>query len=177
MKGMPAVYGLQAVGGTVVYVGRTRNLAKRVQPYLYRSCHNRLLSNWLLQNEGNVELAIFCEENCRDTEAELIRTFGSQLLNLTNGHEDTWRAHKSFPWMVGTGIRCPSDIIISSLKSRRYPKNHELEAIKRIRSRMTLAQRCLFEISLCRDNLGGVMRHCEKWLNLATPKLIAILEA
>ena len=174
----PLVYGIRD-GRTrqIVYVGKTINLAKRLNSYRYPSqCHNRALAQWLRENMDFAQCVILEDRPANITEAEKrwIARYRDQLFNLTDGSEANWR-HESKPWMGRTGVKCPSAIIISRLISRKHHADVIAE-VKRLRRAMSMKERCLFEVGLAMEHYGRYRKEIELWLSYTEGKLLATLE-
>lgn len=174
----PVIYGIfDARTGYPVYIGKTRNLRKRVECYRNpKQCHNKALARWLTDNAEYAICAVVesAPADLCAAERKWIERFKDRLFNLTNGSENNWR-HSSLPWMAGTGIKCPSDLLIAGLSSRRSHRD-TVEAVKSLRNAMSLADRCRFEIALAMDHYGRYRLDIERWLSVCQAKLIGTLE-
>lgn len=173
------IYGIFDVRtGLPVYIGKTRNLRKRVECYRNpKQCHNKALARWLTDNMEHA-VCVVVESGPTDpcaAERKWIERFEDRLFNLTNGSESNWR-HASLPWMAGTGIKCPSDLLIARLSARRRDRGI-IEQVKSLRKGMSLVDRCRFEVAVAMDHYGRYRTEIDRWLAVCQAKLVGTLEA
>ena len=179
----PIIYALCDLrDGVVVYVGQAKNAQKRFEAYRGACSHNDRLNAWI-SNPGR-QLGFYVLEasplDMNTSERRWISEFPG-LFNVSAGGVEAWMRHASQPWMAGTGVGCPSSIILHHLKTNSdlpLPANFQAQ-IKAARKVMGVKDRCMFELDLCRSVL--MHRSCwrgraEKWLDVVSDKLIAALE-
>lgn len=178
------VYGLCDLrDGVIVYVGQTKNAHKRFESYRAGKCHNPRVNDWI--NATGRELGFFVlADNPADinaSERDWVQKLPN-LFNVTMGGEYAWAKHVSQPWMAGTGYRCPSSMAMNHLKvnsKMELPKSF-FDGINEARKKMSVKERCLFEIEVCKDLMAASSNwsnQLNKWLDITQDKLIMALEA
>jgi len=176
----PALYGItDAETGCVVYVGRTRNLSKRMKAYMNpKWCHNGGLKGWLKEKCGLFVVSLFhFGDDLYDAERRLIAKTRDKLFNLVGGGVGPWHTHDSLPWMCGAGIRCPSDLAIwHLLRSDKTGQQKTVDGVRKMRSKMTILERCRYEVSLAMGFPRGFSNALEKWRVRVEHKMILALE-
>ncbi len=174
----PLVYALCDVNLNIVYVGQTKNAYKRFGSYASpNACHNENLKNWLLNNAAYVIALDIDPKDINQSEKFWIKKLEGQLFNLISGGAQSWRNHKTMPWMAGIGIGCPSAIILQHLNRNgfKWQRKEMLTQIIISRNSMNVVERCVFEISLCKEILLNQSRFkaaAEKWLSITSEKMI-----
>lgn len=179
----PIIYALCDLrDGVIVYVGQAKNAQKRFEAYRQASSHNERLNAWLSAPDRQLGFYALSLDpvDINTAERHWISQFDG-LFNVSCGGVEAWMRHTSQPWMAGTGVGCPSSIILHHLKTNSdlsLPANFQTQ-IKAARKAMGMEDRCLFELDLCRSVL--MHRSCwrgraEKWLDVVSDKLIAALE-
>ena len=172
----PIVYGLAGADNQIVYVGATRNPKRRFAFYRSnKSCHNDRLSKWLTKNDCFVHVLHKGLDGLFQAERREIKS-RSGLFNLICGGEQNWRDHAQKPWMGGTGILCPSAVILRNLKMTNNPCHGAYKKIWTARSAsMTDSERTIAEIQLAMK-----LPQCnriKKWLQVSSDRMIKHLEA
>ena len=177
----PALYGItDAETGCVVYVGRTKNLSNRMKQYMnFNQCHNGGLKAWLKKKRGLFVVSLFhFGDDLYAAERLLIAETKDNLFNLQGGGVEPWHSHDSLPWMCGAGIRCPSDIAIwHLLRSDKTGQQKTLDGVRKMRSKMTILERCRYEVSVAMDLPRGFSNSLEKWRVRVEHKMVAALES
>jgi len=168
--------------GVPVYVGQAKFAHKRFESYRRACSHNERLNAWLSAPDRQLGFNVLSLDpvDINTSERHWISQFDG-LFNVSCGGVEAWMRHTSQPWMAGTGVGCPSSIILHHLKTNSdlsLPPNFQTR-IKAARKAMEMKDRCLFELDLCRSVL--MHRSCwrgraEKWLDVVSDKLIAALE-
>ena len=172
----PIVYGLAGADGVIVYVGATRNPARRFAYYRSnKNCHNDRLSAWLESSECFVHVLHRGLDGLFDAERAEIKA-RPDLFNLIGGGEQNWREHAQKPWMAGTGVLCPSALALRRMAMFGHPCHHAVKVIVTAqRAAMTDRQRAAYEV-----NVARTLPQCnrvKKWLNITSQRLIGFLEA
>ena len=179
----PIIYGLCDLrDGVVVYVGQAKNAQSRFDAYRGARSHNERLNAWLSHPER--QLGFYALEasplDMNAAERRWIAEFPA-LFNVSAGGVEAWMRHTSQPWMAGTGVGCPSSILLHHIKTNTdvpLPADFQ-ERINDARKRMSIKERCLCELDLCRSVLmqrSCWQRRAEQWLDVVSDKLIAALE-
>ena len=180
LAGSHIVYGIgDKRTSKIVYVGKTRRPMNRVKSYrYYANCHNRLLKEWLEMNGAFAYFEVlYMGHDVDKQERHHIAIRRKELLNLSGGYEALFK-HISKPWMAGMGIRCPSAFAFLLLSRTATPEQKEvIKAIRALRKRMTLFERALFEINVCRDLWGAHAASLQRWLDVSGERIIATLSA
>jgi len=157
-------------GDTPVYVGKTKNMKERFEPYRLLSCHNERLNNWLRSKKSDFYVDVYLVDCIDDLEVSLIKSNKETLFNISNGCEADWFLQNSNqkPWVAGTGILSPISDVIRATKCK-----DRKQLIKRWLDTLSDKQRCVEEVSIA---MMVPMRH-KRWLDLTAKKLIACMEA
>lgn len=172
----PIVYGLHSGDGKIVYIGATRNPAKRFAVYRRAKCHNASLSSWLKKN-ANAFVTIIHRgiEGMFDAERKEIASRGN-LFNLVGGGDQAWRKHVSKPWMGGTGILCPSAIALTELAKAKHPCHNAIKGISDAkRACMSDAERIAYEVNIAVQI--SYMTKVKRWIDVTSDKMIVALGA
>ena len=168
----PIVYGLCCSSDCIIkYVGQTINPSKRMQSYFYpRKRGNRNLKRWLYDTDDNLRFIILelNPKHLSDAELYWIHKLHMQTFNIDMG-DGIRKPDEKMPWSAGLGARCPSDLLMFHLRNRKYPGN-TVEKVKRIRKKMTMRNRILFELRLAKDyeNHYHFGRSINKWLDIVS---------
>jgi len=177
----PALYGItDADTGHVVYIGRTKNLSNRMKKYTNpKRCHNGGLKGWIMKKGGLFTVSMFrFGDDLYKAERKAIAEMKDQLFNLVGGGVGPWHDHDSLPWMCGAGIRCPSDIAIWHLLRADKTNHQEIaDSARKMRSEMTIEDRCRYEVRVAMDLPRGFADKLEKWRARVEYKMVASLES
>lgn len=171
----PIVYGLSSEDGVIVYVGATRNPARRFAYYRSnKNCHNHRLSTWLKENEVFVHILHVGLNGLFDAERKEIKA-RDNLFNLIGGGEQNWRQHAQKPWMAGTGILCPSALALRQMAVLGHPCHHAIKSIVAAqRNAMTDLERTVYEV-----NVARTLPQCDrvkKWVSLTGGRIVQVLK-
>lgn len=175
----PVIYGIYGYdSGDIVYVGQTQNILKRMSAYIYVQ-HNAPLADWMSTNRWSYTILDFNPKSINDSERKWIVFLKDQLFNMTNGDEKNWKFHKRLPWSGGRGVKCPSELLMFFLKNRGHADYKKLNSdISGKRDRMTIKQRCLYELELCKEHYHSMMTNkFELWLSQTESKLVEAINA
>ena len=172
----PVVYGLCRPGGSIVYVGMTRNLSRRVRNYLSpKSCHNPKLREWLQIGDCSVTILHEGNDGLLGAEKHHIAIRRKSLFNLVGGGDQNWRDHESKPWMGRTGRACPSAMLLRYLGAAQVGDYREIrDKVRRARDQMSDCRRANYEASLAiqyfdHPGFGPQMR---EWFDLTRGKMM-----
>ncbi len=173
----PCIYAILDVNDIPVYVGKSKNLRKRIDVYFYpNSCHNSLLRDFLLSNDLVIKVLEYNPPNLNAAEKFWIKKHKKTLLNLVGGGDQNWRHHTRKPWMANQSVKCPSDMLLRHLKNRKL-KGYEgiKKDIDKIRGAMNTKERATYEVMLAKNNYPAFMKPIEKWLNYTEDRLVEAL--
>jgi len=96
----PGVYMYRDAEGTVIYVGKAKNLKRRVSSYFNRT-HESLRTNLLVRAIADMEyIVVPTEQDALNLEASLIKEYQPRYNVLL-------KDDKSYPWIVVTGETFP----------------------------------------------------------------------
>ncbi|MBI1234751.1 MAG: hypothetical protein GC208_09645 [Alphaproteobacteria bacterium] len=169
----PIIYGLCGPDGAVFYVGQTRSACSRMASHRNVRTKNAALRERLAALRGTVRVVIL-ERNPADlnaAERRHIARYGDQLVNLVGADHWSWSTNSDVPWAAGTGILCPSAFAL-----QRTPE-HMKPAIREAMSRMSVKERCAFELRVLMGLPIGFRLRFDRWCEIAGPKMLAVLEA
>lgn len=153
-----------------IYVGKTRNMKRRFQPYFSKKSHNEKLNIWLQKKNHDFIVEVYTSNDIGKLEKKLIEKHKHMLFNISNGCENDWylQNKEQKPWVAGRGILSPISQTLREMKSSKKKESISLWVKK-----LSDKQRSLEEVSLAMLN---PKKH-SKWLDLTSDKLIACLES
>ncbi len=124
----PGVYRYKNKEGTIIYVGKAKNLKRRVSSYFNR-VHSVLRTNMLVKNIWDMEYTVVnSEEEALDLENSLIKEYQPHYNVLL-------KDDKSYPWICVTKELYPRVFMTRDMKSRGakyfgpYPKTEVAHAL------------------------------------------------
>ena len=124
----PGVYRYKNKEGTIIYVGKAKNLKRRVSSYFNRA-HSVLRTNMLVKNIWDMEYTVVnSEEEALDLENSLIKEYQPHYNVLL-------KDDKSYPWICVTKELYPRVFMTRDTKSRGakyfgpYPKTEVAHAL------------------------------------------------
>lgn len=171
------IYAICDTNDIPIYVGKSKNLRKRIEPYLYpESCHNSLLRAFLLSNDLIVKVLEYNPQDINTAEKFWIKKHKKTLLNLVGGGDQNWRHHTRKPWMANQSIKCPSDMLLRYLKNRERKGYNDIKKdIDEKRNSMDTKGRATYEVMLAKTNYSRFAKPIEKWLSYTETRLIEAL--
>ena len=141
----PGVYRYKNKEGTIIYVGKAKNLKRRVSSYFNR-VHSVLRTNMLVKNIWDMEYTVVnSEEEALDLENSLIKEYHPHYNVLL-------KDDKSYPWICVTKELYPRVFMTRDTKSRGakyfgpYPKTEVAHALIDV-------IRKIFPVRTCRHNI------------------------
>lgn len=141
----PGVYHYKNKEGTIIYVGKAKNLKRRVSSYFNR-VHSVLRTNMLVKNIWDMEYTVVnSEEEALDLENSLIKEYQPHYNVLL-------KDDKSYPWICVTKEFYPRVFMTRDTKSRGakyfgpYPKTEVAHALIDV-------IRKIFPVRTCRHNI------------------------
>lgn len=141
----PGVYRYKNKEGTIIYVGKAKNLKRRVSSYFNR-VHSVLRTNMLVKNIWDMEYTVVnSEEEALDLENSLIKEYQPHYNVLL-------KDDKSYPWICVTKELYPRVFMTRDTKSRGakyfgpYPKTEVAHALIDV-------IRKIFSVRTCRHNI------------------------
>ena len=141
----PGVYRYKNKEGTIIYVGKAKNLKRRVSSYFNR-VHSVLRTNMLVKNIWDMEYTVVnSEEEALDLENSLIKEYQPHYNVLL-------KDDKSYPWICVTKELYPRVFMTRDTKSRGakyfgpYPKTEVAHALIDV-------IRKIFPVRTCRHNI------------------------
>ena len=141
----PGVYRYKNREGTIIYVGKAKNLKRRVSSYFNR-VHSVLRTNMLVKNIWDMEYTVVnSEEEALDLENSLIKEYQPHYNVLL-------KDDKSYPWICVTKELYPRVFMTRDTKSRGakyfgpYPKTEVAHALIDV-------IRKIFPVRTCRHNI------------------------
>lgn len=145
MPDSPGVYRYKNKEGTIIYVGKAKNLKRRVSSYFNR-VHSVLRTNMLVKNIWDMEYTVVnSEEEALDLENSLIKEYQPHYNVLL-------KDDKSYPWICVTKELYPRVFMTRDTKSRGakyfgpYPKTEVAHALIDV-------IRKIFPVRTCRHNI------------------------
>ena len=106
----------------------------------------------------------------------MIGGYKYKILNTRGVKCDCEHTHK--PWFAGSGDRCPSDCLIwhTVMIQGKY-KRHLLNEVECIRSRMSVVERCAFEVSIYKDMEKPHQHKLSRWFETCLYKMLKEIES
>lgn len=145
MPDSPGVYRYKNKEGTIIYVGKAKNLKRRVSSYFNR-VHSVLRTNMLVKNIWDMEYTVVnSEEEALDLENSLIKEYQPHYNVLL-------KDDKSYPWICVTKELYPRVFMTRDTKSRGakyfgpYPKTEVAHVLIDV-------IRKIFPVRTCRHNI------------------------
>lgn len=157
----------------IFYVGKTINPSKRFATYKNKECHN----NKGLAERLNPELCkvVILSDDCKD-ERLFIDLYKDQIVNIIGVKCDF--EHHPKPWFAGSGIRCPSDFLIwHTLMVQGKDKRHLFNEVEYIRSKMSVTERCVYEVSIYKDMKKPHQDKLSRWFETCLYKMLKEMES
>lgn len=171
----PCVYIITDKFNNIVYVGQTINPKKRFENYKYKTCHNKLLNDWLIDNEPFFIILKIEKNRLNEVEKYFIKKYKNKVFNKIAGGDYPWIKDTYKPWSAGH-IKSPSQLILHGLLNNKC-KSELIPLIKNTIKKMDNKQRCCFEIDIAKEYYNKYKKNIDKWLNITNNKIIECLEA
>lgn len=170
-KGISCVY-IFMDENTPVYIGKTVNSKRRFESYVSAKSHNEKLNDFIRNNKNKKIVKLIECENPEILESELIKKYSPTLFNIKGGVNRDWKTQSKGkkPWVAGTGINCPTSIVIRSIEGK-----DQKDKVKNYLKSLSDVERCLIEIEYAMKI--QYKNSVKKWLSITSGKMIGFLEA
>ena len=176
---VPVVYGLSNSDRGIFYVGQTVNIYNRMRSYTNpANCHNKELADYLVQNpEFVIEILEYNPGDLTASEYEHIRQRIGSVFNIALNPYIIAKVRSVQPWNAGSGRRCPSGHMMwrAARASKRGLKDSFKEILDVI-GKMSVSERCAFEVSVYKDMDGFTKRILSKWIELTRDGMLKAME-
>lgn len=171
-KGISCLYGFFE-NDKPVYFGKTINSKRRFEVYCSSSSHNELLNEFIKSNidKAIVKIIEYNGNDLLDLESYMINKHYDSLFNISKNKAPKWACANVKPWVAGSGVRCPTSYILSSIKDKNVK-----DKIKRYLKKIGEKERCIIEVERAMFSEITEARY-SKWLDIVTPKIINCLES
>lgn len=176
---IPLVYALISRDRGVFYVGKTINLHKRIQSYTSpNQCHNKEMAEYLRANDFGVIVLDENPVNLNESEISYIKKYSGQTFNRMTVPYEKWMVKTKKPWNAGTGVKCPSDYLMSRVARNKGVKKSVLFSdLLKVIAAMSVKERIAFEVDTYRCESEFVQSQMRRWVDTCQGEMLRALLA